>query len=94
MVWVFENHNLKALNIPFKKVVLSGRVNCCGTEGEILEAHGQLICGTEGEIMVIKWKSDSCAPGCVKDMPFKKSNNFKVHKIVSNEGKQLWIENL
>ena len=31
-----------ALNIPFKKVVLSGRVKCGGTEGEIVVAHGRL----------------------------------------------------
>ena len=53
----FLNHTLKALNIPFKKVVLPGRVKCDGTEGEIVVAHGcrkrkKLICGTEGEIAV------------------------------------------
>ena len=31
-----QNHTLKALNIPFKKVVLPGRVKCGGTEGEIV----------------------------------------------------------
>jgi len=31
---------LKALNIPFKKVVLHGRVQCGGPEGEIVVAHG------------------------------------------------------
>ena len=36
--WIFENHTLKALNIPFKKVVLPGRVKCFGTEGEIVAA--------------------------------------------------------
>ena len=40
------------LNIPFKKVVLPGRVKCGGTEGEIVVAHGcrktkKLICGKE-----------------------------------------------
>ena len=40
--WIFENHTLKALNIPFKKVVLPGRVKCGGTEGEIVVAHGCL----------------------------------------------------
>ena len=30
------------LNIPFKKVVLPGRVKCGGTEGEIVVAHGRL----------------------------------------------------
>ena len=34
------NHTLKALNIPFKKVVLPGRVKCGGTEWEIVVAHG------------------------------------------------------
>ena len=53
----FQNHNLNALNILFKKVVLPGRVKCGGTEGEIVVAHGcrkrkKLICGTEGEIVV------------------------------------------
>ena len=48
---------LKALNIPFKKVVLPGRVKCSGTEGEIVVAHGcrkrkKLICGRTGEIVV------------------------------------------
>ena len=52
-----ENHTLKALNIPSKKVVLPGRVKCGGTEGEIVVSHGirerkTLICGTEGEIVV------------------------------------------
>ena len=45
------------LNVPFKKVVLPGRVKCGGTEGEIVVAHGcqkrkKVICGTEGEIVV------------------------------------------
>jgi len=30
------------LNIPFKKVVLPGRVKSGGTEGEIVVAHGRL----------------------------------------------------
>ena len=55
--YIFKNHTLKALNIPFKKVVLPGRVKCSGTEGEIVVAHGcrkrkKLVCGTEGEIVV------------------------------------------
>ena len=37
-----ENHTLKALNIPSKKVVLPGRVKCGGTEGEIVVAHCRL----------------------------------------------------
>ena len=42
--------------MPFKKVVLPGRVKCVGTEGEMV-AHGcrkrkKLICGTEVEIAV------------------------------------------
>ena len=54
--WIFKNHTLKALNIPFKKVVLPGRVKCGGTEEDIVVAHGcrkrrKLICGTEGEIV-------------------------------------------
>ena len=54
---IFENHTLKALNIPFKKVVLPERVKCGGTEGEIVVAYGcrnrkKLICGPEGEILV------------------------------------------
>ena len=52
-----QNHTLKALNIPFKKVFLPGKVKCDGTEGEVMVAHGcrktqKLICGTEGEIVV------------------------------------------
>ena len=47
---------LKALNIPFKKVVLPGRVKCGDTEEEIVVANGcrkrkKLICGMEGEIV-------------------------------------------
>ena len=38
--WIFENPTLKALNIPFLKVVLPGRVKCGGSEGEIVVAHG------------------------------------------------------
>ena len=38
----FLNHTLKALNIPFKKAVLPGRVKRGGTEGEIVVAHGRL----------------------------------------------------
>ena len=54
---IFENHTLKALNIPFKKVVLPDRVKCGGTEGEIVVDRGcrktkKLICGTEWEIVV------------------------------------------
>jgi len=30
--WILENHNLKALNISFQKVVLSGREKCGATE--------------------------------------------------------------
>ena len=57
LLWIFENHTLKALNIPFIKVVLPGRVKCDGTEGEIVVAHGcrkrkKLICGPEEEIVV------------------------------------------
>ena len=52
-----ENHTFKALKIPFKKVVLPGKVKCRGTEGEIVVAHGcrkrkKLTCGPEGEIVV------------------------------------------
>ena len=52
--WIFENHTLKGPNIPFKKVVLPGRVKCGGTE---VVAHGcrkrkKLICGPKGEIVV------------------------------------------
>ena len=55
--WIFENHTLKTLNKPFKKVVKPGRVKCGGTEGEIVVAHGcrkrkKLICGPEREIVV------------------------------------------
>ena len=51
--WIFENHTLKTLNIPLKKVVLSGRVKC--TEGKIVVAHGcrkrkKLICGPKMSI--------------------------------------------
>ena len=54
---ILENHTSKALNIPFKKVVLPGRVKCGGTEWEIVVAHGcrkrkKLICGPEEEIAV------------------------------------------
>ena len=45
-----ENHTLKALNIPIKKVVLSGRVKCGGTEGEIVVAHG---CGNRRYVPVL-----------------------------------------
>ena len=62
-----ENHTLKALNIPIKKVVLSGRVKCGGTEGEIVVAHScrttkKLIYGTEGEILVADGRLPSPAP--------------------------------
>ena len=55
--WIFENHTLKALTIPFKKVVVPGRVKCGCTEGEIVVAHGfqkrkKLICDPEEEIVV------------------------------------------
>ena len=39
---IFENHTLKAPNIPFKKVVLPEKVKCGGTEGEIVVANGRL----------------------------------------------------
>ena len=40
---IFKNHTLKALNIPFKNVVLPGRVKCGGPEGEIVVAQGLLL---------------------------------------------------
>ena len=54
---IFENHTLKALNIPFKKVVLPGRVKGGGTEEDKVVAHGcrkrkKLICGPEEEIVL------------------------------------------
>ena len=53
----FKYQTLNALNIPFKNVILPGRVQCGGPEGEIVVAHGcrkrkRLICGTEEEIVV------------------------------------------
>ena len=64
---IFENHTLKALNIPFKKVVLPGRVKCGGTEEDIVVAHGcrkrkKLICGPEEEIVVAHGRLPSPAP--------------------------------
>ena len=56
--WIFENHTLKALNIPFKKVILSGRVKCGGTEGEIVVAHGRLPSPTRATLQFcseVKW---------------------------------------
>ena len=55
------------LNIPFKKVVLPGRVKRGGTEGEIVVAHGcrkrkKLICGPEGELVVAHGRLPSPAP--------------------------------
>ena len=46
-----------ALNIPFKKVVLPGKIKFGGTEEEIVVAHGcrkrkKLICGPEEKIVV------------------------------------------
>jgi len=75
--WIFLNHTLKALNIPFKKVVLPGRVKCGGTEGEIVVAHGcrkrkKLICGTEGELVVAHGWLPSPAP----QAPFKTVYKF------------------
>ena len=60
------HHPLKALNIPFKKVVLPGRVKCGGLEGEIVVAHGcrkrkKLICGPDGEIVVAHGRLPSLA---------------------------------
>ena len=47
-------HTLKALNIPFKKYVLPGRVKCVGPERGIMVAHHcrkrkKLICVMEGK---------------------------------------------
>ena len=54
--WIIESQTLKALNIPFKKVALPGRVKCGGLEGEIVVARlpekKKLICGMEGEIVM------------------------------------------
>ena len=63
----FKVHALNALNIPFKKVVLPGRVKCGGTEGKMVVAHDcrkrkKLICGTEGEIVVAHGRLPSPAP--------------------------------
>ena len=54
--------------MPFKKVVLPGRVKCGGTEGEIVVVHGyrkrkKLICGTEGEIVELM---AACLPQLAK----------------------------
>ena len=64
--WIFENYTLKALNKPFKKVVLPGRVKYGGAEGQMVVAHGcrktkKLICGTEGEIVVAHGRLSSPA---------------------------------
>ena len=78
------NHTLKALNIPFKKVVLPGRVKCGGTEGEIVVADGcrkrkKIICGTEGEIVVAHGRlpSPARAPECL----IFNSEECKIRKI-------------
>jgi len=36
--WILENHTFNALNMAFK------RVNCGGTKGKIVVAHGSLPC--------------------------------------------------
>ena len=78
MSWIFENHTLKALNIPFKKVVLPGRFKCGGTEGDSggswLPKEKKLICGPEGEIVVAHGRL-SCLP---------RSENTNYRKIVDN----------
>ena len=56
-VKMYNVFTLKALSISFKIVVLSGRVKCSGTEGEIVVANGcrkrkKLICGPKEEIVV------------------------------------------
>ena len=53
------------LNVPFKKVVLPGRVKCGGTEEDIVVAHGcqkrkKVICGPEEEIVVAHVSSVLC----------------------------------
>ena len=53
--------------MPFKKVVLPGRVQCGGTEEEIVVAHGcsqrkKLICGLEEEIIVARGRLLSPLP--------------------------------
>jgi len=61
-LWFFENLTLKALNVPFKKVVLPRRDKCGGTEEGIVMDHGfrkgkKLICGPEEEIW---WLMAAC----------------------------------
>ena len=56
-VKMYNVFTLKALNIPFKKVVLLGRVKCGGTEEDIVVAHScrkrkKLIFGPKEEIVV------------------------------------------
>ena len=67
MSWIFENHTLKALSIPFNKVALPRRVKCGGTEEDIVVGHGcrkrqKLICGPEEEIVVAHGRLPSPAP--------------------------------
>ena len=53
---IFENHTLKALNIPFKKVVLTGRVKCGGTEEEIVVALGHLPSPAHYTVLVLAFR--------------------------------------
>ena len=71
LFWVtrqdFLKSNFKGITIPFKKVVLPGRVKCGGTEGEIVVALGcgkrkKRIFGKEGEKVVAHGRLPSPAP--------------------------------
>ena len=77
----FKNqYNTIPLNIPFKKLVLPGKVKCGGTEGKIVVAHGcrkrkKLICGPEEEIVVAHGRLPSPAP----HKPVFFSPDFPIH---------------
>ena len=68
--------------MSFKKVVLSVRVKCGGTEGEIMVAHGcrktkKLICGPEEEIVVAHGRLPSPAHATTEKFCFFFTSNFK-----------------
>ena len=83
---IFGNHTLKTSKIPFKNVVLPGRVKCGGPERKIVVAHGcrkrkKLICGTEEEIMV----AHGCLPSPTRSfLVFKTYSGFETITRIHN----------
>lgn len=42
MMWLFENRNFNAHNLPFEILTIAGRVKCCSMKDRMVVAYGCL----------------------------------------------------